>query len=604
MTTSATEPLPKGRPTDLRRLLACGRPYWRRLAVALASLLASTVLALAMPQTIRLLIDAAFSQHDAIRVNRAAFLLFGVFAGQGFFAFWRSYLFSYVGEKVVADLRVHLFETITGLSLSFFASRRVGEITSRLTSDVGMVQNLITGTLGELVRQVLTLAGGIVIVAVTNPRLTLVMFAITPLVVGGAWLYGAYLRRISTRVQDALASAGATMNECFAAIHIVQSFGREPFERQRYGKKVDEALRLAIRRSLAIGGFNGFFIVSVMGGMAIVIWYGSRLVATGEMTAGDLSAFVMYLLVLAFSIGGIGELYGSVQSALGSSRRVFELLEMRSEIRDPEYPRSLHVVKGHVRFQNVTFEYASTESRHVLDDVTIEVQPGEVVALVGPSGAGKSTLASLIPRFYDASAGAVIIDSIDVRDLKVSDLRQAVAIVPQETILFSGSIRDNIAYGRLDATSAEIEAAARSAHAHSFIMECPEAYETQVGERGVKLSGGQRQRIAIARALLKKPSILILDEATSALDSESERLVQDALDTLILNRTTFVIAHRLSTVRRAHKIVVLNEGRVVEQGTHAELLGLSGMYKYLHDLQFHDDRADGGSADPRLVTAC
>jgi ATP-binding cassette, subfamily B, bacterial MsbA len=522
-------------------------------------------------------------------------VLMGVFAVMAIFSSLRSYLFAYVGESVVADLRMKLYNNLTGLSLAFFGDQQVGVLTSRLTSDVAVVQSLITSTLSELLRQGLTMLGTVAIVALTNPRLTLAMLAVVPLMMGSVMIYGEYLRRISTRVQDALADAGGVLHESLSAIHIVQSFVREDYERQRYRREIQAALRLAMQRALAVGSFNGFFIMVVLGGMGTVVWYGARMVISGQLTAGSLSAFVLYVVVLAFSIGNFTELYGSMQTALGASRRIFELLDLQPEISDSGNPPALGKLRGHVQLDRVTFSYGDNGRAPVLDGISIEARPGEIVALVGPSGAGKSTLVTLIPRFYDVAAGAILVDSHDVRTLKLSDLRQAIGVVPQETVLFSGSLRDNIAYGKLDATDAEIEAAAKAAHAHEFILQCPDGYRSLVGERGAKLSGGQRQRIAIARALLKDPAILILDEATSALDSESEHLVQEALDVLMQGRTTFVIAHRLSTVRRAHKIVVLSHGRIVQQGAHEELLAQGGMYKQLYDLQFRAASAQGGT---------
>jgi subfamily B ATP-binding cassette protein MsbA len=349
-------------------------------------------------------------------------------------------------------------------------------------------------------------------------------------------------------------------------------------------------LRLAVRRAVASGGFIAFIILVVYSGIAVVLWFGSRLVVAGQMTAGGLIEFVLYTFFVGGAVGGMSELYGQFNQAIGATRRVFELLDIKPEIKDPDNPRALAQVRGHVQLVDAHFTYPDDRALPVLKGVNIEAKPGQIIALVGPSGAGKSTLVALIPRFYDVTSGSILIDGIDIRSLRLADLRGAIGMVPQETTLFGGPVRENIAYGKLGATRDEIEAAARAAHAHEFITEFPDGYETIVGERGVKLSGGQRQRIAIARALLKDPAILILDEATSSLDSESERLVQDALETLMLGRTTFVIAHRLSTVRRADRIVVLDEGRIVEEGTHDELLASGGLYKRLHEIQFRDYR--------------
>jgi ATP-binding cassette, subfamily B, bacterial MsbA len=575
-------------PRDLLRLLSYAKPYRVRLAIALLSLLIAGALGLAFPQIVRLLIDAAFIERDEHKLNRLAVLLVGVFASQAGFSFLRTYLLSYCGERIVADVRTQLYNHLTGLPVSFFANRRVGELTSRLASDVSVVQTVTTGSITELLRLSLMLLGGVTIIFITNTRLSLLMLAIVPAVVVSAHIYGRYVRRLSTKVQDRLAEANSVLEETLSAIRIVQSFVREAYERARYRDRIQESLRLAVRRAVASGGFIAFIVLVVYSGIAIVLWFGSRMVIAGQMTAGGLIQFVLYTFFVAGAVGGMTELYGQFNQAIGATRRVFELLDTEPQIKDPENAEPLVGVTGRVQLIDVHFTYPDERAVPVLKGVTIEAKPGEIIALVGPSGAGKSTLVALIPRFYDVSSGEILVDGHDIRSLRLADLRNAIGVVPQETTLFGGPIRENIAYGKLGATEAEIEAVARAAHAHEFIVEFPDGYETIVGERGVKLSGGQRQRIAIARALLKDPAILILDEATSSLDSESERLVQDALETLMQGRTTFVIAHRLSTVRRADRIVVLDEGRIVEEGSHQELLSNGGLYKRLHDIQFRD----------------
>jgi subfamily B ATP-binding cassette protein MsbA len=578
----------KGSPRDLLRLLAYAKPYRARLTIALISLIIASALGLAFPQVVRLLIDAAFVDRNSQELNRLALVLVGLFATQALFSFLRSYLLSYTGERIVADVRTELYTHITGLPISFFASRRVGELTSRLASDVTVIQTVTTGSFTELLRSGLILTGGITIIAVTNLSLTLLMLAIIPVVVVSAHLYGRYVRRLSTQVQDRLAESNSVLEETLSAIRIVQSFVREDYERQRYRGRILDALQIAMKRAIAGGGFIAFIIMVMYSGIAAVLWFGSHMVLSGKLTAGELIAFVLYTFVVAGSMGGMTEIYGQFQQAIGATRRIFELLDTKPEITDPLNPEPLESVDGHVRLEDVHFTYPDERGVEILKGVTIDARPGEVIALVGPSGAGKSTLVALIPRFYDVSSGAILVDGHNVRNLKLAELRGAIGMVPQETTLFGGTIRENIAYGKLGATEAEIESAARAAHAHEFVQEFPDGYSTIVGERGVKLSGGQRQRIAIARALLKNPAILILDEATSSLDSESERLVQDALETLMRGRTTFVIAHRLSTVRRANRIVVLDQGVITEMGTHEELLANQGLYKQLHDIQFRD----------------
>ncbi len=584
----AAKDKPRGSPKDLLRLLSYAKPYRVRLAIALLSLIIAGGLGLAFPQVVRLLINAAFVERDSAKLNRLALLLVGVFATQAGFSFLRTYLLSYTGERIVADVRTQLYNHLTGLTVNFFANRRVGELTSRLASDVSVVQTVTTGSITELLRSSLLLVGGVTIIFITNTRLSLLMLAIVPVVIVAAHLYGRYVRRLSTKVQDRLAEANSVLEETLSAIRIVQSFVREDYERARYRDRIRDSLQLAVKRAVASGGFIAFIILVVYSGIAVVLWFGSRMVIAGQMTAGDLIAFVLYTFFVGGAVGGMTELYGQFNQAIGATRRVFELLDTKPEIKDPDSPVPLENVHGHVQLIDVQFTYPDDRALPVLKGVSVEAKSGEIIALVGPSGAGKSTLVALIPRFYDVSSGAILIDGHDIRSLRLSDLRSAIGMVPQETTLFGGPVRENIAYGRLGATDEEIEAVARAAHAHEFIVEFPDGYDTVVGERGVKLSGGQRQRIAIARALLKNPAILILDEATSSLDSESERLVQDALETLMQGRTTFVIAHRLSTVRRADRIVVLDDGRIVEEGTHQKLLASGGLYKRLHEIQFRD----------------
>jgi subfamily B ATP-binding cassette protein MsbA len=579
---------PRGSPKDLLRLLSYAKPYRARLAIALLSLIIAGGLGLASPRVVGMLIDAAFVRHDSHRLNILALLLVGLFAVQAGFSFLRTYLLSYTGERIVADVRTELYNHLTSLTVSFFANRRVGELTSRLTSDVTVVQTVTTGSITEFLRSSLLLVGGVTIIFITSPRLSFLMLAIVPVVIVAAHLYGRYVRRLSTKVQDRLAEANSVLEETLSAIRIVQSFVREAYERTRYRDRIQDSLQLAVKRAVASGGFIAFIILVVYSGIVVVLWYGSRMVIAGQMTQGDLIAFVLYTFFVGGAVGGMTELYGQFNQAIGASRRVFELLDTKPEIKDPDNPEPLDYVRGHVQLIAVQFTYPDERALPVLKGVNIEAKPGEIIALVGPSGAGKSTLVALIPRFYDVSSGAILIDGHDIKSLRLADLRGTIGMVPQETTLFGGPVRENIAYGRLGATDEEIEGVARAAHAHEFIVEFPDGYATVVGERGVKLSGGQRQRIAIARALLKNPAILILDEATSSLDSESERLVQDALETLMQGRTTFVIAHRLSTVRRANRIVVLDSGRIVEEGTHEELLAGGGLYKRLREIQFRD----------------
>jgi subfamily B ATP-binding cassette protein MsbA len=578
----------RGSPRDLLRLLVYAKPYSFRLGIGLLSLVVGNVIGLAFPKLVQYLIDAAFIDRDYAKLNRIGIIIVASFAIQAIFGFVRSYLFAFASERILADIRTQIYTHLIRLPLTFFDNRRTGELVSRVTSDVTVIQTATTTSLTELLRQSMILVGGIAIIAITNPKLTAFILAIVPVVVFLTVFYGRYVRRMSTKVQDKLADANSVLEETLSAIRIVQSFARENFEQNRYRGKIMEALQTAMRRAIATGGFIAFIIFVVYSAIAAILWYGSRMVISGELTAGELTAFVLYTFVVAFTIGGMAELYAQFQQAIGATRRVFEILDTKPEIKDKDNAEPLVRAQGRVQLEDVRFTYTGERTLEILKGVTIDARAGEIIALVGPSGAGKSTLVSLIPRFYEVSSGAVLIDSKDVRDLKLNDLRESIGMVPQETVLFGGTIRENIAYGRLDATDEEIQAAAQAANAHDFIKDFPDAYDTVVGERGVKLSGGQRQRVAIARALLKNPAILILDEATSSLDSESERLVQEALEKLMQGRTTFVIAHRLSTVRRADRIVVLNEGRIVEEGTHEELLATGGLYKQLYEIQFRE----------------
>jgi ATP-binding cassette, subfamily B, bacterial MsbA len=579
----------RGSHHDLFRLLAYSKPYRGRLAFALGCLFIAGAMNLTFPQLMRMIADAAFTpKKDLTELNRFTLLLVGVFAVQAVFAFLRFYLIASTGQRILADVRKRVYTHLLKLPLSFFANRRVGELTSRLSSDVITIQGVATSGITTLLRLSVHTLGALTIIIVTNTRLTVLMLLIVPPVVFSSVLYGRYIRRISTEVQDQLADANSILEESLSGIRIVQSFVRESYEANRYDGRIQDMLRLSLRRVLASGGFIAFIIFAVYSGMVLVFWFGSRMVIAGTFTPGELIAFVIYTFVVAQSINGLSSVYGDINQAIGASRRIFELLDTQLEITNPEQAQPLKDVGGCVQLVDVHFTYPDERSLPVLNGVTIEAQKGQIIALVGPSGAGKSTLVSLIPRFYDVTSGVILIDGHDVRSINLADLREAIGVVHQETILFSGTIRENIAYGNPEATDSEIEAAARGAHAYEFISDFPDGYNTIIGEKGIKLSGGQRQRMAIARALLKDPAILILDEATSSLDSESEQLVQIALETLMQGRTTFVIAHRLSTVRRADRIVVMDKGRIVETGTHNELLDNGGLYRELHDIQFTD----------------
>ncbi len=582
---------------QLRRLLSYTRPYRDRLLLGIVAVGISGALGLLFPLLIRDLLNTAFGDGvDAAvaraALNRTALALFGLMGLQAVFNFLRTYQLGRVGEAVVADLRKAVFGNLMSLSVRFFEERKTGEITSRLTSDISTVQAAVSQALAQFVNQSITLLGGVIVLFVLDARLTLVMLAIIPAVVLAAAFFGRGLRRVSTAFQDRVAEANADAEEAIAGVRVVKSFTAEPLETRRYGGAVDDAFTIALERVRLRALFVPAVILSMFGGLGVVLWYGGRRALTGDLLGGDLVAFLLITMFVAGSIGTFTGLWAQLQEAIGASRRIFELLDERSDLPEPRAPRALDQVRGQVAFEQVAFRYAGRGDDLVLDGIDLVADPGETIALVGPSGAGKSTLVSLVPRFYDPVAGRVLLDGVDVRDLATRDLRRQVGIVPQDTLLFSGSVADNVRYGRPDASDDEVVAAARAANADGFIRAFPDGYATTVGERGVKLSGGQRQRIAIARALLKNPRILILDEATSSLDSESEALVQAALERLMEGRTTFVIAHRLSTIHGADRILVMDGGRIVQRGAHAELVERPGLYRDLHARQFRDVSAN------------
>jgi ATP-binding cassette, subfamily B, bacterial MsbA len=561
------------------------------LALATLTLVASAILGLAFPLVVRYLLDAAFVQQSRRVLDRIAIGLVLLFSVQAVFNYVQTYLLSAVGERVVAGLRSELFAKLLQMPPGFFAERRTGELTSRLTTDIGLLQGVLSHQIAEFSRQMLALIGGIVLLTLMQPKLTLTALGVVPLVVGSALYFGRRLRRMTVGVQDKVAEATAVADEAFSQIRTVQSFVQEPAERQRYGERIAASVTAALIRARLRGVFFGVLTFATFVGIVIVLWQGGLLVLQGQLTPGELVQFLLYTITIAAAIGALASFFSSYQEAVGAAERVFEILEMSPAISDPAAPTSLpSPARGSVAFERVYFRYQRDASLPwTLEDIELRCAPGEVLALVGPSGGGKTTLVSLLPRFWDVDRGRIMLDGVDVRNLTLAELRGEIGIVPQDPALFSGTIRENIAYARPGATLPEIEAAARAGHAHEFIERLPQGYDTVVGERGIKLSGGQRQRIAIARAILKNPSVLILDEATSNLDTESERLIEDALGKLLVGRTTLIIAHRLSTVRRADRLVVLDRGRIVEEGTHSELLALGGLYARLYQRQFRDE---------------
>ena len=593
---SAQRPTPRAQqpvssPRPLGRLLPRIRPFAARLVVALTCLVASAGIALAFPQIVRYLLDAAFVSADGELLNSIAIWLLILFAIQAVLNFVQVYLLTSTAEMVIAELRQELFAHLVHLSPGFFTERRTGELTSRLSADTTVLQTVLSYNLSEFARQTLFLIGGIVLLTLTHPLLTATTLAVVPLVVGAAFLFGRALRRASTGVQDRIAEATGTADEAFSQIRTVQSFVREAEEVRRYGIHVADVIAAAIKRARIRGTFFGTLTFSGFGAVVAVLWQGGRLVLEGSLTPGALVSFLLYALYVAGAIGSLASLFGAYQEAVGAARRVFDLLEAESSVRESVTPTRLaQPVRGEVSIENVTFRYSPTLPE-VLHSVSLKISAGEVVALVGPSGAGKTTMASLLARFWDVTGGRIVFDGVDIRDLALAELRGAIGIVPQEPTLFSGTIRENIAYAAIGADGSRppeeaVHAAAKAAHAEEFIDRLPDGFDTRVGERGVKLSGGQRQRIAIARVFLKDPALLILDEATSSLDHESERLIEEAMEQLMRQRSTLIIAHRLSTVLRADRVVVLDRGVIVEEGKHSDLLAAEGVYSRLYRGQF------------------
>ncbi|MFN8495086.1 MAG: ABC transporter transmembrane domain-containing protein [Caldilineaceae bacterium] len=589
---------------ELRRLSTYIKPQWRRIALALLGLLGSSLITLALPFAIRQLVDSVFLKHDYAELNTISLVLFALFIVQALVSFSYRYQLQYIAQRTIADLRLALHHHLLQLPLQFFTNRRVGELISRISNDVTTLQDALVDAPVSLSRQLLTVIGGLAFMLWLNWRLTLIILVLIPPIMFVATFYGKRLKRLAAAAQDRQADAAVVLEEMLSGVRVVKSFGREQYEATRYRQAIETSFATTTEQARQRATFVP--IISLLGFSAIVIllWYGGRQVIDGVMTPGELIAYLFYMVFVSGPLAESASLWGRIQEAIGVARRIFEILDSKPEAgllppvalpaaaQFPPRPMESgwgEAVRGQVRFVDVGFRYTNGENAEgptVLQAINLEAQPGEIIALVGYSGGGKTTLVNLIPRFYDPTNGHIEIDGQDIRQMPLAYLRNQLALVPQETFLFGGTVRENIAYGKLDASDAEIQTAAEAAYAHEFIAKLPDGYQTIVGERGVKLSAGQRQRIAIARALLKDPRILILDEATSALDTESERWVQAALERLMEGRTSFVIAHRLSTIQRADCILVLDQGRIVERGAHEVLLAQGGLYRRLYDMQF------------------
>lgn len=570
-----------------RRFLPFLKPYLPRMLAAAGLVAVVALINLVLIRLVGRLWDVVTVQRNETEMNHLLALFLLLVLAQGIFSVGHGYLAAWISQHLTADFRRHVFRHLQSLSLGFFAKRRTGELLSRLMNDIGVIQNIATDTPIDLAKQAVTLIGGIAFLLVTNWQLCVLILLLLPALVLVAKFFGRRLKRLSTAIQDRTATLSTIIEEVLSGIRVVKSFVRTSWEEARFAATLNAAVRIALKRAVVMAVFVPTITLLTFAAGAAVLWYGGRQVIQGQVSPGDLFAFVLFAGILIGPFGAAARVFAQLKEAQGAMQRVFEILDTRPEVSDGPDAQDLPPVRGQMRLQHVSFQYDSRQV--ILHDVSLEANPGEVVALVGPTGAGKTTVINLLHRFYDPSGGAITVDGHDLRHVRLDSWYRQVALVPQETVLFGGTILDNIRYGREDATEADVLAASEAALADEFITRLPDGYQTVVGEKGVNLSGGQRQRIAIARAILKNPRVLLLDEATSALDTESERLVQQALDRLMAGRTTFVVAHRLTTVQKAHRIIVLDKGAVVESGTHTELIERRGLYHYLATLRQTED---------------
>ena len=571
------------------RILSYIKPYMHRLLFAMVCTIMAAAGNLYIPWIIKDMIDEVLADKNGTMLNWIAASIIAIFIVRGLFWYGQNYLMSYVGQSVIIDIRAAVFKKLQRLSVSFYDKNKTGTIMSYVTNDVNALQSAMVENTIEMITEGFILIGSVVAMIYLDWRLTLFTVCTFPVVLWFMEFFGKKIRKTGGRIQECTADITSVLQESVASARVIKSFVREDYEVDRFDVENKANFRANMKNAQLMATLTPVVELVAAIGVTMIIWYGGNNVINGTITAGSLVAFLTYAVNISNPIKRLTRVIGNIQKALAAAQRVFMIIDMPEEIAESRDAKQLPEVSGKVEFQNVSFAY--NDKGNVITDLSFSVKPGEVIAIVGPSGAGKSTIANLLPRFYDVNKGDIKIDGHSVREVTLDSLREQVGIVPQETMLFNGSVYNNILYGRLDATKEEIEAAAKAANAHDFIMQLTDGYETKLGDRGVNLSGGQRQRIAIARAILKNPRILILDEATSALDTESERVVQEALDRLMVGRTSFVIAHRLSTVKNANKILVLEKGNLVESGTHDELLALDGLYAHLYKIQYRNKEA-------------